>query len=75
VTSGGVAVQGASASVKVKSPGGSTSTYSGTTDVNGNAVIKCRLSILAQRGTYTVTASVSKVGYQSASAQISFTVS
>jgi uncharacterized protein YjdB len=74
VTSGGLAVQGASVSVKVKNPGGSTSTYSTTTDKNGNAVIKYKLSYLAQKGTYMVTATASRTGYKSASATTNFKV-
>jgi hypothetical protein len=74
VTSGGIAVQGASVSVKVKNPWGSTTTYSATTDANGNAVIKYKLSILAQKGTYTVTATASKTGYKSVSATTNFSV-
>jgi len=74
VTNGGIVIQSASVSVRVKNPGGSTSTYSATTDVKGNAVIKYKLSILAQRGTYTVTSTTSKTGYKSASATINFSV-
>ena len=74
VSSGGSPIQGASVSVKVKNPRGSTSTYSATTGSNGNAVIKYMLSILAQKGTYTVTATASKTGYQSASATTNFKV-
>ena len=72
VTSVGLAVTGASMSIKIKSPGGSTSTYSATTDKSGNAVIKIRLNIFALRGTYTVVAVAFKAGYQSASTQTSF---
>ncbi|MGD0803076.1 MAG: class II glutamine amidotransferase [Candidatus Bathyarchaeia archaeon] len=74
VMSGGIAVRGASVSVKVKNPGGSTLTYSATTDQYGNAMIKYKLSIFAQKGTYTVTATASKTGYQSASASNIFKV-
>jgi predicted glutamine amidotransferase/pimeloyl-ACP methyl ester carboxylesterase len=74
VTDGVNAVMGASVSVKVTNPRGSTSTYSATTDKNGNAVIKYKLSYLAQKGTYTVTATASKTGYKSASATTNFKV-
>jgi uncharacterized protein YfaS (alpha-2-macroglobulin family) len=74
VTDGVNAVMGASLSVKVTNPRGSTSTYSATTDKNGNAVIKYKLSYLAQKGTYTVTATASKTGYKSASATTNFKV-
>jgi uncharacterized protein YjdB len=74
VTSGSLAVQAAPVSVKVTNPWGSTSTYSAKTDANGNAVIKCGLSYLALRGTYTVTATASKTGYKSATAKTSFSV-
>jgi uncharacterized protein YjdB len=67
-------VMSASVSVKVTNPWGSTSTYSAKTDVYGNALIKYGLSYLAQRGTYTVTATASKTGYKSATAKTSFSV-
>jgi hypothetical protein len=75
VTSSGLVVSGASIGVKVKSPSGSTSMYSATSGSNGNAVIKIRLSFFAQKGVYTVTASASKAGYQSASTTTSFIMS
>jgi uncharacterized protein YfaS (alpha-2-macroglobulin family) len=67
-------VLGASVSVRVTNPRGSASTYSATTDKNGNAVIKYKLSFLAQKGTYTVTGSATKTGYKSASATTNFKV-
>lgn len=74
VSSGGSSVKGTSVSVKVKNPGGSTSTYSATTDSNGNTVIKYKLSNTAQKGTYTVITAASKAGYKSASYTTSFKV-
>lgn len=61
-------------SVKVTNPWGSSSTYSAKTDVNGNVLIKYGLSYWALRGTYTVTATASKTGYNSATAKTSFSV-
>jgi uncharacterized membrane protein len=75
VTSGGSIIRGASVSVKVANPRGSASTYSATTGSDGKAVVTYRLSSSAQRGTYKVTVTASRAGYQSASATTSFTVS
>ena len=74
VTSGGNPVSGASVSVKITNPRGSTSTYSATTDGSGKAVIAYKLSSTSQKGTYMITATSSYTGYSSASASTSFKV-
>ena len=76
VRSNGVPVQSATVKVSITPPGSSTSTYSASTDSSGNAVISYKLNSRAQRGTYKVTATASKTGYQAVTSnQITFTVS
>ena len=72
----GALLQGASITVKIVNPSGSTeATYAGKTGSNGQATFTYTLSRTATRGTWTVTASVALTGYQNGAGQTKFTVS
>jgi hypothetical protein len=71
----GTAIKGASATVTIYGPNGkATWTGTSTTNSNGIATLSYKLSYSAQRGTYTVAATVTNTGYQSGTAQTSFNV-
>jgi hypothetical protein len=68
-------LNGATAAVTILSPYGSTLwTGKATTNTNGIATLSYRLSNGAQRGTYTVTATVTDPGYLAAKAQTTFKI-
>jgi fibronectin type 3 domain-containing protein len=75
-SSSGALLQGASVTVKVVNPSGSTvATYSGKTGSNGQAKFTYTLARSAARGTWTATTTVTLTGYQNGAGQIKFTVS
>jgi hypothetical protein len=68
-------VRGATVKITVTYPSGKTAwTSTGTTDSTGTLRNNLRLSINASRGIYTVTATISLTGYQSATAKTTFNV-
>jgi hypothetical protein len=62
VTSGGVAIAGASVSVQIRNPKGSTTTLSATTGGNGVASVSYAIKSKSVVGTYAVTSTVSLNG-------------
>jgi len=73
--SSGSLLPGASVTVKVVNPSGSTvATYTGSTGSNGQAKFTYTLAFGAARGTWTVTTTVTLTGYQNGAGQTKFTV-
>jgi fibronectin type 3 domain-containing protein len=74
--SSGALLQGASVTVNVLSPSGSTvATFTGKTGLNGQAKFTYTLARSAARGTWTATTTVTLTGYQNGAGQTKFTVS
>lgn len=71
--SSGSPVSGASVTVSVTNPNGGVSTGSGTTNSNGDATFRYKVS--AVTGTYTVNAAASASGYTRGTGSTTFTVS
>ncbi len=68
-------MNGATATVTVYAPNGkATWTGTGTIDSNGITTFDYKLPMNAQKGTYTIKATVSSTGYETATAQITFKV-
>ncbi len=73
--SSGAPLQGASATVKVLNPTGSTmATYTGTTGNTGQAQFSYRTPNNAASGSWTASAAATLSGYQNGAAQTKFTV-
>ena len=73
--SSGALLPGASVTVKVVNPSGSTvATYTGTTGSNGQVKFNYTLAFSATRGTWTATTIVTLTGYQNGAGQTKFTV-
>ncbi len=68
-------VGGASVTLTINAPNGKSYTTTGTTDINGLAYFQYRLSAVAPKGVYTVSALASYPGFVSGAATGSFTVS
>ncbi|MDE2591198.1 MAG: hypothetical protein KGL95_16190 [Patescibacteria group bacterium] len=68
-------VSSASVAISVKSPSGSTTTHSGSTNTSGVLSYNYAIGKHAQTGSYSVTATATKSGYISGSANTTFIVS
>jgi hypothetical protein len=74
VTSGTSNISGASVTLTITAPNGSTSQVSGTTNSNGQVVFSVHILKHAQAGTYTASATASDSGYLSDSGSATFQV-
>ncbi|MDE1764303.1 MAG: hypothetical protein KGH88_08680 [Thaumarchaeota archaeon] len=74
VISGTVNISGASVTLTVTTPNGSTSQSSGTTNSNGQVVFGVHIPKHAQKGAYTASAMASDAGYLSGSGTATFQV-
>lgn len=74
VKDGGIAINGASVSSTVTYASGTTKDFSGLTNSNGEYIYTWKIGGNSKTGTFAVTATATKEGYQSGSASASFEV-